>query len=207
MLLIWGWRSLLKVLGVGEFHCPNCGVDRAYSLVRPRRWFTFFFIPVIPLSWGEQYVECQSCKAAYREAVLTIPTSRQFSFMMALAARALNARIVEVGFSHDERAIERAAQAMQQFVGAGYNEANVVADAEAFRGRPLSDYLTPFGQQATDQAKEAMLFQAAALAHHDGPCPDSVHAVLVEGGSALGLSPAHADGVISAAAASQRRIA
>jgi hypothetical protein len=201
MLLIWGWRSLLKVLGVGEFHCPNCGVDRAYSLVRPRRWFTFFFVPVIPLSWGETYVECQSCKAAYRETVLTMPTSRQFSYMLALAARALYAKIVSASYLHDESKIERAAVGLAPFVGAGYNEANVIADVEGFRGHALGEYLAPFAEQATTEAKEAVLGSAAWYAYSDGDCPPEVSEVLTEAGMILGLSAAHTSGIIGTAAA------
>ena len=207
MLLIWGWRSLLKVLGVGEFHCPNCGVDRAYSLVRPRRWFTFFFIPVIPLAWGETFVECQACKGAYRENVLTLPTSRQFSYMLALAARAFYAKIVAAAFLHDESMIERAAEGLRPFGGAGYNEANVIADVEGFRGHALAEYLAPFAEQATTEAKEAVLASAAWYAYADGDCAPEVSEVLTEGGMILGLSAAHTAGVIATAAAAHRNSA
>lgn len=204
MLLIWGWRSLVKVLGIGEFHCPRCGVDRAYSLVRPRRWFTLFFIPVVPLSWGEPYVECQACKAAYRESVLSTPTSRQFSYMLGLAARALHVTVIATGFSHDEAAIERAALATRPYAGSGYNEANVVADMEGFRGHALAEYLSPFGQHATDAAKESLLHDAAALAYAEGACPPETREMLTGAGLSMGLSAAHTAGVIDSASAQRR---
>jgi hypothetical protein len=138
MILIWGWRSLLKVLGAGEFHCPRCQADRSYRLVRPRRWFTFFFIPVIPLQWGDPYVECSTCRGSYREEILAAPTNRQFGYMLSLGARAMFAKAVAAGYAHSEAHIDGAVAALRPIVGDQYNEANLVADIEGFQGTGLS---------------------------------------------------------------------
>lgn len=205
MILIWGWRSLLKVLGVGEFHCPRCQQDRAYRLVRPRRWFTVFFIPVIPLQWGETFVECQVCRGAFRESILAAPTNQQFGYMLSLGARSMYARVVAVGFPQSEVMIDRAVAALRPVVGDGYNEANLVADREAFEGHALAEYLSPLGGNMALQGRETLLSGLVAFAHSDGPPPQAVDAVVAEAASALQLTAVHLAGIVATVTADARR--
>src|ERR1700738_4957036 len=65
MFLIWGWRSRSKVLSQGTFFCPHCGGDRQYAHKQARRWFTLFFLPVIPLKVLGEFVECQKIGRAH----------------------------------------------------------------------------------------------------------------------------------------------
>ena len=204
MLLIWGFRSLLKVMGVGEFHCPRCQADTSYQLVRPRRWFTFFFIPVIPLSWGEAFVQCGRCKGGYREEILKSPTNKQFGFMLGLAARAMYARTVATGYSHSEHMIERAVSQVQPFVDPGYNEANLIADVEAFAAQPLSIYLNPLADNMALQGKESLLSGLVEYVHATGTPMPEVEAVVQEAANGLGITAAHLAGVVATVAASSQ---
>lgn len=77
MLLIWGFKARLKVLAEGLFICPNEGGQRGYRHVSARRWFTFFWIPVIPLKELGEYVQCGSCGAQYNAAVAQMQTRPQ----------------------------------------------------------------------------------------------------------------------------------
>jgi len=69
-MLIWGWRNRHKVIGEGTFACPNEGADRAYAHKEARRWFTLYFIPVIPLRVLGAFMECTVCGRAYDPNVL-----------------------------------------------------------------------------------------------------------------------------------------
>lgn len=77
MLLIMGMKARLKVLAEGMFWCPNEGGQRHYRHVSARRWFTLFWIPVIPLGQLGESVECSSCGAQYDAAVLRQAASPQ----------------------------------------------------------------------------------------------------------------------------------
>jgi len=94
MFLIWGWRALNSVLSTGTFHCPYCAGDAAYRLMRSRRWFTVFFLPVIPLEVLDSFVECDHCGHAFVEAVLTRQTTQQLQHEVMLARRAAIAHLV-----------------------------------------------------------------------------------------------------------------
>jgi hypothetical protein len=202
MLLIWGWRSLLKVLGVGEFHCPRCRADQSYQLVRPRRWFTMFFIPVIPLKWGESFVRCSVCKAGFSEEILSTPTNKQFGFMIALGARAMYAKAIAAGLEHSEQMIDRAVSSLAPFVDDSYNEANLIADVEAFKGHELIEYLAPLAASMELQGREALLGGLVACVYSAGDPSPAVGQVVSEAAAALQLTAAHLAGIVSTVGAS-----
>ncbi|MDP6446058.1 MAG: zinc ribbon domain-containing protein [Pirellulaceae bacterium] len=70
-MIIFGTRSMNSTMGDGAFHCPRCNANRAYRLIGVRRWFTLYFIPVIPLGYDGRYIECSSCAGTYAEEVLS----------------------------------------------------------------------------------------------------------------------------------------
>ena len=65
MFFILGLKTRLSTIDTGMFRCPNEGGDRAYRHVRARRWFTLFFLPVIPLGTQGEWVRCQGCGTQY----------------------------------------------------------------------------------------------------------------------------------------------
>src|SRR5690606_10175763 len=70
------------------FFCPQCGGDRPYAQKKGRRWFTLFFIPVVPLNHvGEEFVECDTCHAAYSLAALRMPTTAALGEQLLTATR------------------------------------------------------------------------------------------------------------------------
>ncbi|HLG77484.1 MAG TPA: zinc-ribbon domain-containing protein, partial [Ktedonobacteraceae bacterium] len=49
-MIIWGFRSLNKVLGQVQYVCQQCKQNSFHTVVRSRRWFTLFFIPIFPFT-------------------------------------------------------------------------------------------------------------------------------------------------------------
>lgn len=73
MIFIWGSTGLTSTVSSGRFYCPRCDdPDCDYDLKATRRWFTFFFIPIFPISGKQQYVECRHCRQAFEERVLDL---------------------------------------------------------------------------------------------------------------------------------------
>jgi len=61
-MIIFGIRRLRTQLAVVLAVCQFCTRPCAHTVIRTRRWFTLFFLPVIPL--GTQYVSvCSMCGA------------------------------------------------------------------------------------------------------------------------------------------------
>lgn len=70
MIILFGWKVRWKTLGGGTFHCPVEGGARSYELREARRWFTVFFVPLIPLKVLGTQVHCQGCGTELAPAVL-----------------------------------------------------------------------------------------------------------------------------------------
>ena len=71
-MIIWGTRVRYKDLGEGEFFCPRCQMKRPYKHKKATRYFTLYFIPLIPMGQLGELVECQACKTAYETSVLQL---------------------------------------------------------------------------------------------------------------------------------------
>lgn len=75
MLIIWGIRVFFNTTGQGVFRCQHCGTDREYRRRAGRRFFTVFYVPVIPLNKVGQHVQCRACRTRYHVDVLTMPAA------------------------------------------------------------------------------------------------------------------------------------
>ena len=62
-MIIFGFRSFVKALGMLTLVCNHCHNPAAHRLVQRSRWFTLFFIPVIPLGFS-RYTVCAYCATA-----------------------------------------------------------------------------------------------------------------------------------------------
>ena len=66
MFIIFGWNHpTSKNHGPTlPMKCPHCGNDVFFHLLHERRWFTLFFIPVIPYH-SKHYLLCEICSNGY----------------------------------------------------------------------------------------------------------------------------------------------
>ena len=60
MLFLFGMRTKAKSIGQIERACSKCARPTMHNAIESRRWFTLFFIPVIPLG-GNFVVRCGVC--------------------------------------------------------------------------------------------------------------------------------------------------
>lgn len=64
-MIIFGTRTTNPTAGHGVFNCPRCGPQKPYSHKKAKRWFTLYFIPVIPLGTAGEWVECNACAGSF----------------------------------------------------------------------------------------------------------------------------------------------
>ena len=82
MFFLFGWRTKNKSLGQTERPCSKCARPTMHSRIESKKWFTLFFIPVIPL--GTNYINrCGVCGLATKGSPVVNQTSTK-----AMAARA-----------------------------------------------------------------------------------------------------------------------
>ena len=74
-IIIWGRKNVINTINTGQFLCPRCNQTRMYKHQSARRFFTLYFIPIIPLEDLGQFVECQACHTSYKPEVLAYSAS------------------------------------------------------------------------------------------------------------------------------------
>ena len=64
-MILYGTTSLALTGSRGQFYCPRCSRQSDYKQKDVRRFFTLYFIPLIPLNVIETYLECVGCKGRF----------------------------------------------------------------------------------------------------------------------------------------------
>jgi tellurite resistance protein len=197
MILIWGWRVRFKTLGQGVFFCPSCQGDRHYSHKKGRRWFTLFFIPVIPLNHvGEEFVECDTCRNAFRLSVLQVPTTSALSEQLVAATREAIVAVVRAGAAGPQT-VRVALEVLSSASGAAWNEQSLQADLHNLDVNGLPNRLTALARALNEHGRETFLASAVRVAAADGPLTDDERRILDHIAASLGMTQAHAHGVIN----------
>jgi len=64
-MIIFGFKTMLKALMQTQLYtCTHCNNTVPFNIVRARKWFTLFWIPVIPYS-TKYYLTCSICENGY----------------------------------------------------------------------------------------------------------------------------------------------
>jgi tellurite resistance protein len=196
VLLIFGLSVFFRTVGQGDFHCPNCGGDRHYRQRVARRWFTLFFIPVIPLNRVGEVVECATCRTRFNLDVLRLPTAQEMAAALPMAMRAAAAAVLSVG---DPDASAPRARAVEAVRGYGFDEFDdtMLTSDLAQPQDGAGEVIAQAGAQLTVEAREWFLAQAVRIALADGAIGSGERQALHTVAERLGMTPAHAVGVIS----------
>jgi tellurite resistance protein len=207
LLIIFGLRVFYRTAGQGAFHCQRCGGDREYARRAGRRWFTLFFIPVIPLGKAGEHVRCTVCGTRYRMEVLSLPTAAQMQAALPAGMRAAALIMLRAGGGSSAPARRRAIDAIKGAGLADYDDAALDADlsaaldadlsASAVPGQDLAGPLNRLTMQLAVPAREWFLAEAVRIGLADGTLSDDERHAAREIAARLGMTPAQARGVIS----------
>lgn len=195
--IIWGFRVLYKARDNGTFFCPRCGADRAYQHRVGRNWFRLYFIPLFPVSGPvNEHVRCETCKGMFQMQVLARPTSTQLSAQLLDGVRGVIVHVLRAGSIDSPAAREIAVSEVERAGLPGYTDQTLTADLGVVPG-DLNPLLSTLGTQLADQGKENLLRAATRTALADGTLTDLERRVLNGAAASLGMTQAHAQGVIS----------
>jgi hypothetical protein len=189
-------RVFYRTIAQGTFHCRRCGGDRQYRHRAGRRWFTLFFLPVIPLNTVGEHVQCTTCRTRYVTEVLSQPTTAQMQAALPAGMRAAASAMLRSGDPASAVSRQRAIEAV---IGSGvpnYDEAMLNADLmQPFEAiRPA---LNQVGGQLTVQAREWYLVEVIRIALADGPLSETERQAALAIGLDLGMTQAQVVGVVA----------
>jgi len=196
LLLIWGFRTFYRTIGQGVFHCRRCGGDREYRHRSGRRFFTLFFIPVIPLTKTGEHAQCTTCRTRYHLDVLGLPTAAQMQAALPTGMRAAAAVMLRSGSPDSPAARQRAVEAIQGAGSQGYGDASLDADL-AQPVEAVTSALSQVGRQLTPDAREWFLAEVVRIGLMDGPLSDQQRQTAQAVAADLGMTQAQGYGVIS----------
>lgn len=196
-MIIWGWRAVKRKIGTGIFFCPRCGGDREYVHKSARRFFTLFFIPIIPLNDLGEFVECSTCKNTFYPDVLKGKTAAQIQDVSTIAIRHVVVAMLLADGTVDPREREAALMVVSRFATNPYGAAELDADLQNLQVANLTDNLEELGAILNEHGKENVLTSAVYLAGSDGHIDRSELDTARDIGKAMTMSGAHIEGTIS----------
>lgn len=201
-MIIYGTRGVTTTPDTGAFHCPRCGPETAFKQKRVRRFFTLYFIPVIPLGALGEYVECQQCRNTYDVEVLKYDPNAGAEEFRAQFEQAVQQVMILMTLADgvvDDAEIAAMASIFQQLSGRVIAEEDLrrEVDAAARDPRPVDDYLKEFGALLNNESKEIVIKAMFLIAATDGDFDESEIKLLTEAAEAMEMSKAHLNGIIA----------
>jgi len=201
-LIIFGTRGVTYGSEGGQFYCPDCDGEKAYLHRKVRRFFTLYFIPVIPLDLLGEYIECQSCTSTYKPSVLSFDPKASEKREEAEFRQAMR-RVLVLMMLADGVADDSEIEAIQGILGKLEDRtvARSEIEAEITKAKNGSDDLTHYCKSMAgslnDAGREMVVRAALLVATADGTFDESEKAALAKMATALNLSRAHFAGIVT----------
>lgn len=181
-------------IGTGVFFCPQCAGDREYVHSHRRRFFSLFFIPIIPLNRVGEVVKCQTCKTKFVPDVLRAPTQGHSEQALVSGIRAA-AAVMLAASRTPEPGIPATLRALQWAGADDVGADGVRADMLLPRGQAAGP-LQQAGAVLGAEGAEAYLTAAVKIGMATGEFTQQQADAAAFIGAGLGLSAAHTRGVI-----------
>jgi hypothetical protein len=196
-MIVFGWRTWARSIAHGTFFCPHCGADREYAHKRARRWFTLFFIPVIPLNVIGEYIQCGTCTKTFKPTVLDALTTAQVQETLFRAVRkAVTVLVRQVG---SPGAAATAVGVLSSYAGRPWTDDELTADVQHLDTSDLSADLATLASVSNEQGKERILEACVRVAATGGVIDSQARVTLDHIAAGLLMTAAHARGVIDQA--------
>jgi uncharacterized tellurite resistance protein B-like protein len=173
-------------------------MQRTYAHKKANRFFTLYFIPLIPLGSAGEYIECSACGGTYGVEVLQYnPAAAQAEAIVDLR-RMLSLVLLTAGRT-DAVYIEALSRVCEEVFNLVVAEGQIEEDLRLARAAQAQ--LVPFVQgraaHLSPQGRELLLKTAAHVLAARGSLTGSDQDVLRQLGGALGVSSAQIESVVS----------
>ncbi len=192
-MIIFGTRSMESVRSTGTFNCPRCGRLKPYRHKSVNRWFTLYFIPVIPMGSAGTYVQCGACGATYGEAVLSYdPEAETRQLYLKLRGLLMLVAMAD-GTPPDADELRAIGAAYEEATGTPLPADIIESDMRnaSTSNIQLALFARQLGQQLNYQGKAMFMKAAFRVLCAKGPPRQDASAVIAEITQAMQLNAAH----------------
>lgn len=201
-MIIFGTRGVTLKTGSGEFHCPQCQANRPYLYRTIRRFFTLYFIPIIPLDKLGEYVECPQCKGTFRPEILQYDPEaerdqaraefadhvKRIGILTAIADGELEDEEIEAILDIHDKLGGRPLS-----IGELHKEVNLARSAQA----TASSYARRFVGLLNEHGKELVVKASLQIAMADGPLNVPEEQFLDDLAAGLNMTQSHFRGIMA----------
>lgn len=198
-MIIFGTRGVSSTAEQGDFNCPQCDCKQAYKYKKVRRFFTLYFIPVIPLDRVGEYVECQRCKGTFIPKVLNYQAEDEAflaEYEKALKHTMVLIMLADGHVDPDEMLMVQSIVNKFSHHDISLQELEVYVKKTESQPQNLGPYLKSVAPSLNEHGKEVIIKCAISVAAADGVIDDSEIAMVQEIGQQLDMSQAHLKGIV-----------
>lgn len=200
-MIIFGTRGVNSTMSEGQFNCPQCESNVAYKHKKVRRFFTLYFIPLIPMGKIGEFVECQVCKGTFIPKVLDYNKSAGANQFLSEYEKAMKHTMVLIMLA-DGEIDENEMLTVQKIVNKlGHNDVTLEElkeyTAEVQRNpEDVSTYLKKVTPSLNEHGKEMVIRCAFQVANADGVVDDSEVKLISQMAETMEMSSAHLKGIL-----------
>jgi hypothetical protein len=197
-MIIWGSRGITHDEGGGQFYCPGCQSEQGYSKRRVQRYFTLYFIPLIPLETLGASVKCSNCRKEWVPEVL----NHNPRLDQEAAHREITDYYGRVLCHFAIMAGRRDGDFVKQVVEmSGELDAAPISFEEVNRGLDRNNNPGPavahLARWLNERGREIVVKNALAAATADGSLTEEKRAAVSDLAQKLGMSDTHLVGVLA----------
>jgi tellurite resistance protein len=201
-LIIFGTRGVTYGSEGGQFFCPDCEGKESYLHRKVRRFFTLYFIPLIPLDMLGEYIECQRCTSTYKLSILDFDPQQKADAEEAEFQKAMR-RVLVLMMLADGVIEDSEIEAIQMILGKLESREITRTEIESEIARAqkeatnIETYCRGMAGFLNDSGREMVVKAAILVAGADGKFDDKERDALASIATALNMSRAHFSGIIN----------
>ena len=187
-MIIFGTRGRDSQVGQGRFNCPQCRMQRAYEHKSVKRYFTLYFIPVLPLGSAGEYVRCESCGGTFGTEILTYDPEQERAKTVSTLRRMAVLFLLDL-----KRASAQELENLQDIVGeVADSDIEAIEVAQDVRMAHEADvdliqHVKRETDELTDEGKWLLLWTVRRILEKSRPLAAHERERLLEVGRAIGL--------------------
>lgn len=200
-MIIFGTRGVKSTMKEGQFNCPQCEANKPYKHKKVTRFFTLYFIPLIPMGRVGEFVECQECKGTFIPKVLDYNKSAGANQFLSEYEKAMKHTMVLIMLA-DGEIDDNEMLAVQKIVNKlGHNDITL-AELEDYVAQvqrnpeDVSTYLKKVTPSLNEHGKEMVIRCAFEVANADGNVDDSEIKLISRMAETMEMSSAHLKGIL-----------
>lgn len=200
-MIIFGTRGVKSTIKSGDFHCPQCNQTKPYRHRKVTKFFTLYFIPIIPLGSKGEYVECRECKGTFIPRVLESSTSSKDEFKSIYETAIKHSMVLILladGVIEDEEKKQ-----VHKIINKFNPNSLTLQELDDYIAKvqtekeDVSTYLKKINGALNEHGKEIIIKCALSVAAADGNIDDSELKVITEMAQAMDMSTTHLKGIIA----------